>query len=333
MKTAVIALGGNALSPADEEGTIPQQFEATRQSAGIIADLIEQGTLPIITHGNGPQVGQVMRRVEASSDITYGLPMDICVADTMGGMGYMIQQCLTAELMNRGLNHTVSTLISRSMVDEDDPAFDNPTKPVGPFFSEEEAEQMREEKGWEMIEDAGRGYRRVVYSPEPLRILEINAVRQLVEAQNVVITCGGGGVPVVREGNELKGVEAVIDKDRASSLLAQQMDVDRFIITTDVDAVYLDYGTDEQKKLKTLSVEHANQYLESDEFPEGSMGPKVEAAIRFAQKTGRDAMIGALDNLEEILMNKSGTRIGRELETTFYSSNPTPAPPTQQTEP
>jgi len=322
MKTAVIALGGNALTPSDGQGTIPQQFEATRQSAGIIADLIEKGTLPILTHGNGPQVGQVMLRAEASADISYDLPMDICVADTIGGMGYMIQQCLTAELLQRGLNHTVCTLVSRSLVDADDPALENPTKPVGPFYSEEEANEFREQKGWEMIEDSGRGYRRVVYSPKPLRILEINAVRQLIEAQNIVITCGGGGIPVVRNGNELEGVEAVIDKDRASSLLAQQLDVDRFIITTDVDAVYLDYGTSDQKKLKTVSLEHAKQYLESGEFPEGSMGPKVEAAVEFAQTTGRDAVIGALTELDQILLNKSGTRIGRDLETTFYSSRP-----------
>lgn len=320
MKTAVIALGGNALSSSDQEGNIPQQFEATRKSAKILVDLIEQGTLPIITHGNGPQVGQVMRRVEASEGITYGLPMDICVADTMGGMGYMIQQCMTAELLNRGLNHTVCTVISRSLVDEDDPAFKKPTKPVGPFYTREEAEINEKEKGWSMLEDSGRGYRRVVYSPDPLRILEINAIRQLIEAQNIVITCGGGGVPVMRKGNELKGVEAVIDKDRASALLARQMDVDRFIISTDVDAVYIDFGTPEAKKLKTISVKQAQEYLDAGEFPEGSIGPKVEAAISFARKTGRPAMIGALDNLELILKKKSGTRIGRNLETTFYES-------------
>ena len=326
MRTAVIALGGNALSPPDQEGTIPQQFEETRKSVKIIADLLETGILPIITHGNGPQVGQVMRRVEATEDVTYGLPMDICVADTMGGMGYMIQQCITAELLNRGLNHTACTVISRSLVDENDPAFDKPTKPVGPFYTEEEARTNEEKKGWSMIEDSGRGYRRVVYSPEPLRILEINAIRHLIEAQNIVITCGGGGVPVRREGNELKGVEAVIDKDRASALLAQQMNVDQFIITTDIDAVYLDFGSDNEKKIKTISVEHAQQFLDDGEFPEGSMGPKVQAAIRFAQKTGRPALIGALDQMEAMIMGKSGTKIGRDLETTFYSSRTKPDP-------
>ncbi|MFB6355829.1 MAG: carbamate kinase [bacterium] len=318
MKTAVIALGGNALSPPDSEGDIPEQFEATRKTARILVDLLEKGTLPVITHGNGPQVGEVMRRVEAARGITYSLPLDICVADTMGGMGYMIQQCVTAELLNRGLNHTVSTIISRSMVDSDDPALENPTKPIGPFYSEEEAEEIRNEKDWKLIDDSGRGYRRVVVSPKPLRILEINAIRRLVDNKQIVITCGGGGVPVMREGNELKGVEAVIDKDRASSLLAEQLNVDQFVISTDVDAVHIGYGTPKEQKVKTMSIETARQYLDHGEFPAGSMGPKVEAAADFAEATGTEAIIGGLDNLDQMLKGRSGTRIGPALDTTFY---------------
>lgn len=310
METVVIALGGNAISPVGEEADIPTQFERAHETAEVLSELVSRDVQPIVSHGNGPQVGELLRRVESASDLTYELPMDTCVADTMGGMGYMFQQALTNGLRGQNLDCSVATVISRSLVDADDPAFDNPTKPVGPAYTAEEAERLRAEEGWSMVEETGRGYRRVVYSPVPKKILERESIETLVEAGHLVITCGGGGVPVKEtEEGKLKGVEAVIDKDRASSLLARNLEVDRFLISTDVDAVKLNFGDPDQRTIRAMDPEQAREFLEDEEFPPGSMGPKVEAAAEFVRATGNPACIGGLEELPQMINGTSGTRI------------------------
>ncbi len=230
----------------------------------------------------------------------------------------MIQQCVSTELRRRGREKTISTIISRSLVDEDDPALHAPTKPVGPFYSQEEARRFRDEQGWNMIEDAGRGYRRVVCSPEPLEILEIESIRRLVACEQLVVTCGGGGIPVVRDESGYRGVEAVIDKDRVSSLLGRRLGADRFVISTDVEGVCLNYNTPRQKMFRTLPADRAEELVQEEVFPEGSMRPKVESALNFARETGGEAIVGALDNLREMIRGEAGTRILPEGDITYY---------------
>ena len=310
-KLVVVAIGGNSLIPDPLNPHIDEQWEAVRETCRHIADMIADGWQVVITHGNGPQVGYIMNRAEVAkreADI-HDVPLDLVVADTQGSIGYMLQQALDNSLRRVGMNHTVATIITQVRVDPDDPAFDNPDKPVGGFLTEAEAKAAQAE-GWQVMEDAGRGWRRVVASPKPLVVNEINAIQALVLSGYIVIVCGGGGVPVVRnEVGSLRGVAAVIDKDRASSLLAQTLRADLLLISTGVEKVCLDFNTPQERSLDCLTLEEAARFLEEGQFARGSMFPKIEAAIDFVHSGGPRAIITDPPNITRALHNETGTRI------------------------
>ncbi len=310
-KLVVVAIGGNSLIPDPRDPDIDSQWEAVRETCRHIADMIADGWQVVVTHGNGPQVGYIMNRSEIAkreADI-HEVPLDLVVADTQGSIGYMLQQALDNSLRRVGMNHTVATIITQMRVDPDDPAFANPDKPVGGFLSESEARQAVAE-GWQVMEDAGRGWRRVVASPKPLVVNEINAIQALVLAGYIVIVCGGGGVPVVRnEFGSLRGVAAVIDKDRASSMLAQTLRADLLLISTGVERVSLDFNTPQERPLDVLTLEDARRHLADGHFARGSMYPKIEAAIDFVHSGGPRAIITDPPNITRALHNETGTRI------------------------
>ena len=314
-KLLVVALGGNAISKPGEPPDIPHQFKTTTETARSLADLIQAGQRLVITHGNGPQVGKVLRRVEISAPDVYPLPLEICVADTQGGMGYMIAQCLTNALHHRGDSRGVTTVVTTIRVDGDDPAFDRPTKPIGGFFTPEQAEQLQSEQGWTMAEVLQGQYRRVVPSPVPKQILETQAIRQLVKSGQLIIACGGGGVPVVwnKQGG-YEGVAAVIDKDLASALLAGEIDADGMIILTSVERVCLNFQKPNQSELAHLTLEQARTHLAQGHFPPGSMGPKIQAAVQFLQSSNKpDAyvLITTPQRVAEALDGQTGTIISQ----------------------
>ena len=308
-KTAVVAIGGNAVNRPGEPATAENMIKNLSETAKYLVEMLDSFEI-VITHGNGPQVGNLLLQQEAAKDIVPPFPLDVNDAQTQGSLGYMIALTLQNELIRRGINRDVAAVVTRIVVDESDPAFKDPTKPVGPFYSEEEAKKLMEEKGWKMVEDAGRGWRRVVPSPWPLDVVEKEVIKTLIEKDTIVIAAGGGGIPVVREKDgTLRGVEAVIDKDRASALLAIELDVDMLIILTGVEKVYLNFGKPDQKPLDVLTIEEARKYLEEGQFPRGSMGPKIEASIKFVEETGREALITDMATLKEALEGKTGTRI------------------------
>ncbi len=311
MGKAVIAVGGNSILRKGEEGSIPKQFKNTSETCEHIADIVENGYDIVITHGNGPQVGNMLLRSEKTEDILYPLPLDVCDSNTQGSMGYMIQQVLGNVLERRKIKKPIVTVVTQVIVDKDDPAFKFPTKPIGPFYSKGKAERYRKEKLWNIIEDAGRGYRRVVPSPRPLKIVENNVIKKLVEDGVIVIAVGGGGIPVVMEKNGLKGVEAVIDKDLASSLLASNINAELFLISTNVEKVFLNYNKPEQKGIDKMTVEQAKKYLSEGHFPPGSMGPKIEAGINFLEKGGKEVIITSPECIGDALKGKTGTYIMR----------------------
>ncbi|MDJ0270889.1 MAG: carbamate kinase [Aigarchaeota archaeon] len=309
----VIALGGNALLRRGEKGSFSEQYRNVETTSRYLADLVERGYNLVITHGNGPQVGATLLRHDAGSKM-YGIPpfpMDVCGAETQGFIGYMIQQALRNELKRRGIDKYVITVVTRVIVDRDDPAFANPTKPIGPFYSREEMEKIREaHPEYVFKEDKARGgWRRVVPSPDPKIIAERHAIRTLVDAGFIVVASGGGGIPIVEEDGQARGVEAVIDKDLAGQRLASLIGASRFIILTDVDAAYINYGTPQQKKLTQLRVGEARRYYDEGHFAAGSMGPKVLAAIRFVEAGGREAIIAELSQVREALEGRAGTHI------------------------
>jgi carbamate kinase len=309
-RTAVVAIGGNSLVKDKHHQTVPDQFAATQETSVHIADMVQQGWNVVITHGNGPQVGFILLRSELASDVLHTVPLDSCGADTQGALGYMIQQLLDNELLKRGVEVPVATVVTQVVVDANDPAFDNPTKPIGPFYDEERARLYEREQGWVVVEDAGRGWRRVVPSPAPREIVELDAIRTLLRSGFVVIGVGGGGIPVVRDAaGNLRGVEAVIDKDYASSLLASGIDADLLLISTAVEKVYLNYGQANQRPLDHLTVAEAKEYLREGHFPPGSMGPKIEAAIQFLEGGGQEALITSPENLLRAMKGETGTRI------------------------
>jgi len=313
-RTVVVALGGNAISPADDEGDIPQQFETTRQTAVHLVDLVERGLHLLITHGNGPQVGNALRRVELAAHEVYRLPLDICVADTQGGMGYMIAQCLNNELRRRGLPQRASALVTAVEVDLADPAFQDPTKPIGGHYSPQQAEQMQRRYGWKMVAQPANGtLRRVVPSPLPKAIVEIGLIRRLAEAGELLVAGGGGGVPVIRnEDGDYVGVEAVIDKDRTSALLASAIGARLFVSATSVRKVMLNFGTPDQRPIDEMTVSQARQHLAAGQFPPGSMGPKIEAALDYLERVADPAaraLICDLDRLGEAVAGRDGTWI------------------------
>jgi carbamate kinase len=306
----VIALGGNSIIPAGKQGTIEEQIELTNATMEHVADIIREGHLVVLTHGNGPVVGNIFLRSEMAKEIIPPMPLDVCGADSEGGIGYMLQQSLQNKLRQMGVEKDVITIITQVVVDADDPAFDNPTKPIGPFYTSEEAGYIAKAKGWTIIEDSGRGYRRVVPSPRPREIVEFKAIKHAIDSGAIVIAVGGGGVPVVRddEGN-LHGVEAVIDKDRASSVLAGQIGADVLFLLTQVEKVALDFGKPGQSDLDTLRVDEARKHLDDGQFPPGSMGPKVESAIAFLEAGGEEAVITRPELLAEALKGRRCTRI------------------------
>jgi carbamate kinase len=303
----VIALGGNALIRKGQKGTEEEQLKNLESGCEQIAKLIKQGYRIVITHGNGPQVGNILIQNEMAKDQVPALPLDACGAQSQGEIGYFIQQKLMEAIKKQGLDIEVATIITRVAVNETDPAFNNPTKPIGPFYTKERAQEIAANTGYKVIEDAGRGYRRVVPSPDPKRILEVNAIRALEERGMIVIACGGGGIPVFSN-NHVKGAEAVIDKDLAAELLASTLNADILIMLTDVENAFLNYGTENQRALKTVKAAEARTYLAENQFASGSMGPKIEAAIRFSRAgRGRKAIIARLDSLEDAIEGKCGT--------------------------
>jgi carbamate kinase len=306
----VIALGGNAIIPMGKDGTIEEQIAMTEETMLQVAHLIKAGHLIVITHGNGPVVGNIFIRGEMAKDIIPPMPLDVCGADSEGGIGYMMQQALHNQMRRMGIDKDVFTIITQVAVEPDDPAFKNPTKPIGPYYTRVEADRTATEKGWTIVEDAGRGYRRVVPSPKPVAIIERRAIERAIDTGAIVIAVGGGGVPVVRgESGDLRGVEAVIDKDRASSVLARQLKAHILIILTEVEKVALGFGTDSQKDLDTMTVGEAKTYLEQGEFPPGSMGPKIESAIEFLEAGGEQVIITKPELLSEALTGGRCTRI------------------------
>jgi len=308
-KVAVVAIGGNSLIKDKDHQTVPDQFAATRETCIHIADMIEQGWEVIITHGNGPQVGFILMRSELASHVLHTVPLDSCGADTQGAIGYMIQQSLGNEFQKRGIQKPVATVVTQVVVEKDDPAFGNPTKPIGPFYDEARAKRYRDEGGWHIMEDAGRGWRRVVPSPLPMHIVEQEAIKALIELGFVVIGVGGGGIPVVEEDGSLRGVDAVIDKDYASGLLATGIKADLFLISTAVEKVALNYGKPNQVDLVRMTLSEAKNYLQEGHFPPGSMGPKIKAVIKFLEQGGKEALITSPENLARALRGETGTRI------------------------
>ncbi len=309
-KRIVIALGGNALGK-----NLPEQMKAVKITAKAIVDLIEEGHEVIVTHGNGPQVGMIqnaMTELTRSNPEKYiPCPLSVCVAMSQGYIGYDLQNALREEMADRGIHKGVTTVLTQVEVDPEDPAFQNPTKPIGAFMSKEEAEAMAAERGYVVKEDAGRGYRRVVASPHPKSIVELDTIQALVNAGDVVVACGGGGVPVFRtEGHHLKGAAAVIDKDFASAVLAQQLNADTLIILTAVEKIAIHFGKEDEQWLSNLTVEEARKYMADGEFAPGSMLPKVQAAVEFAEsKPGRTALITLLEKAKDGLAGKTGTNI------------------------
>ncbi|MGB2698259.1 MAG: carbamate kinase [Candidatus Zixiibacteriota bacterium] len=308
-KTAVVALGGNAITRQGERDTIPRQFANTRESLAGIVELIRDGYSLAITHGNGPQVGNAVLRVELAKDKATYLPLQICVADTEGGIGYMIEQCLENRLKEEKLNRDVVTIVTQVVVDKDDLSIKNPTKFIGQFYSKKQAREFIEEKDWVMKEDSKRGWRRVVPSPVPLEIVGKKTIKTLVDKGTIVIAAGGGGVPVYKEDGELIGLDAVIDKDRASAVLARDIRAELLLILTGVEKVALNFGTLLQKDLDTLTLKDAKKYLAEGHFPPGSMGPKIEAAIKFLESGGKEVVVTSIGKAYQSVKKKAGTRI------------------------
>jgi carbamate kinase len=310
-KLAVVAIGGNAVNRPGEKPTAENMLSAIEEAMGYLVDMLDEYDI-VITHGNGPQVGNILIQQEMAKEVIPPFPIDVNDAQTQGSLGYMIVQALRNQLAERGLNREVAALITQIVVDKNDEAFKKPSKPVGPFYTEEEARKLMMEKGWIMKEDSGRGWRRVVPSPKPLDIVEKEIIQMLLRNDVIVVAAGGGGIPVVRENGKLKGIEAVIDKDRASALLAIEINADELIILTGVEKVALNYGKPNQTFVDTLIVDDAMKYLKEGHFPAGSMGPKIEAAIDFVSATNKTCLITDMRKLKEALSGKTGTRIVRE---------------------
>jgi carbamate kinase len=309
-RIAVVAIGGNSLIKDKAHQTIPDQYAAAHETCVHIAGMIQQGWRVAIGHGNGPQVGFILRRSELSRHELHEVPLDFCGADSQGAIGYMLQQNLYNEFRVRGMNNQAATIVTQVLVDRNDPAFQNPSKPIGSFMNEDEALGRRDADGWDVVEDAGRGWRRVVASPLPVRVVERDAVKDLIDAGFVVITVGGGGIPVIEDGDGyLQGVAAVIDKDYASSLLATSIGAHLLLISTAVEQVALHYGKPEQRWIDRMTVAEAKQYMAEGHFAPGSMKPKIQACIWFLERGGQEALITNPENIERALAGETGTRI------------------------
>ena len=311
MKKAVIALGGNAIASTGKEN-IHEQFANTRKSLESIVELIQEGYNLAITHGNGPQVGNALLRVEKTAQDIPVLPLGIIVADTEGGMGYMIEQSLQNKLHSIDIKRSVVTIVTQVIVDPNDPSIINPTKFIGPFYTRKQAENLAINFNWVIKEDSGRGYRRVVPSPIPIRIVNQGIIQQLVDQEVIVIAAGGGGIPVYVEiDGTYEGVDAVIDKDRASAVLAHDISAQTFVSLTNVENVYINFNKPDQRKLEQITVLEAKKYLAEGQFPPGSMGPKIEAAISFLESGGKQVIITSLEKAKQAVLGNAGTRIVR----------------------
>lgn len=309
MNSMLIAIGGNSLIRAGEKGTVAQQMANARRTAAAIIGLIRTGHRLVITHGNGPQVGAQLLRSERASDQVPGQTLDVCGAASQGEIGYLLVQALRRELAAAEIRIPVASIVTQTVVSATDPAMQHPTKPIGPFYSRADAEEKKRLLGWTIVEDAERGYRRVVPSPEPVEIVELEVIRELLNAGVLIVACGGGGIPVVRANGGFQGVEAVIDKDRASALLASELRMEVFAISTDTDYVFLDYKKPTQRPIISVSAEELEVYRRAGHFPPGNMGPKVESALRFLSAGGREVIITSYEHLCEAVAGNAGTRI------------------------
>jgi carbamate kinase len=310
MKIVVIAIGGNSLIKDAKHQSVPDQYAAVVETVRHITDLLERGYRVVITHGNGPQVGFILLRSEHSRGILHQVPLDSIVADTQGALGYQLQQALENEFRRRGLKQSVATIVTQTLVDRNDAAFAKPSKPIGEFYTQAQAEERMRVEKWTMVEDAGRGWRRVVASPKPVRIIESKVVRHLAENGYVVVAAGGGGIPVVAdERGMLSGVPAVIDKDLASAVLAKEINADLLVISTAVEKVMLNFGQPSQRALDSMTVAEARKYIAEGHFKPGSMLPKIEACLQFIQNGGREAVITCPETLSAALDGRTGTRV------------------------
>ena len=305
----VLALGGNAILRPKQEPGYETQKENIEKSAALLANLITMGYDLIITHGNGPQVGNLLLQNEIAACRISPMPLDVLGAKTQGFIGYMIGQAVNNELRKNGTDNATACLVTTVEVSPDDPAFHNPTKPVGGFFSKEEAEKMQTENGWDVVEDSGRGYRRVVPSPQPINVPDLPVIKSLLDRGISVIAGGGGGIPVINEDGEYRGITAVIDKDLTSCLLAKQLEADKLFILTDVPNVYVGYGTPAQRALGNVTLDEMQSHIDAGEFAAGSMGPKIEGAMEFVRNTGNTACICALGDVADAVKGNAGTRI------------------------
>jgi carbamate kinase len=310
-RLALVAIGGNSMIRSGQKGTIEEQRENAEQTAQHLVALLKIGYRIVLTHGNGPQVGNQLLRAEAGTKYlnVQPVPLDVCGADTQGSIGYILQQSLRNVLESKRMFLSVAALVTQCVVDENDAGFWYPSKPIGPFFSKEEANAKIKEHQWVMKEDAGRGYRRLVASPKPIEIVEEEIIHTLVDKNYIVIACGGGGIPVIKKNGKIIGVEAVIDKDRASAFLARKLNADYFIISTDTEKVCLNYRNPDQITLDTMTLDEAKKYLAEGQFPAGNMGPKIEAVIDFLANGGHTAIITNPENILKAVKGETGTRI------------------------
>jgi len=309
-RIALIAFGGNAILPENQKGLQEEQMRNAQKAAELMVQIVKKGYELIVVHGNGPQVGNLLIQMEEASNKIPPFSLDVCDAMTEGSMGFMLEKAIINELRRNSIDKDVATVITQVVVDKDDPAFQRPTKPVGPFYPKFRAQQLARQKKWTMVEDAGRGYRKVVPSPKPIDVVPKWVIRDLVMSGRVVIAAGGGGIPVILNSRGLyEGVEAVIDKDYAASLLAREVGAELFIILTGIPRVYHNFGQPDQKALPVITVEEAKKYLAEGQFPPGSMGPKIRAAIEYIEAGGKEVLITSASHLKAALINRSGTRI------------------------
>jgi len=311
-KVAVVAIGGNSLIKDKDHQTVEDQYQAAKETAKHLVNMIEQGWDIAIGHGNGPQVGFILRRSEIAHRVEgmHELPLDVCGSDSQGAIGYALQQNIQNELRKRGIDKIAATVITQVRVDPNDPAFQEPSKPIGSFMEQEEAQRRKEEDGWDVVEDAGRGWRRVVPSPIPQEIMELEAVKAMIKSGTITITVGGGGIPVIRDGDEVRGTAAVIDKDFASGMLANEISADLYLISTDVEKVALNFGKPDQEWVDQMTVSEAKAYLEEGtHFAKGSMEPKIKAIVRFLESGGKKAIVTNPENIGRALQGETGTHI------------------------
>ncbi|HRP02954.1 MAG TPA: carbamate kinase [Candidatus Kapabacteria bacterium] len=309
-KKALIAIGGNSLIRVGERGTIEEQFHNANETAKAVVKMLKKGWDVVLTHGNGPQAGAALIRSERGAGEVYTHTLDMCVATTQSEIGYVLERALRQQLFEFGINKDVITIPTMVVVDANDPAFNSPSKPIGPFYTKAIAEQKKKTLAWNIVEDASRGYRRVVPSPEPKKVLQLGIINKAIDMGLLVVALGGGGIPILDKGNgKIEGIEAVIDKDRSSALLASSLDVDLFIISTDADQVYINYKKENQQGLPETNTNELEQLALDGQFPKGSMGPKVESVVRYIKNGGKHAIITSYEYLDEALEGRAGTHI------------------------